>query len=79
MSLGQARGTLLLGVAHIGIPCVEYAPRKIKMSVVGNGAASKEQVNYIICKLLKLPEGNIPTDSSDALAIALCYIHQKKF
>ena len=79
MALGQARGTLLLVGAHMGIPCIEYAPRKVKMSVVGNGAASKEQVNYMICKLLKLPEGNIPTDASDALAIALCYIHQNKF
>ena len=79
MSLGQARGTLLLVGAHMGIPCIEYAPRKVKMSVVGNGAASKEQVNYMICKLLKLPEGNIPTDASDALAIALCYIHQNRF
>ena len=79
MSLGQARGTLLLVGAHMGMPCIEYAPRKVKMSVVGNGAASKEQVNYMVCKLLKLPEGNIPNDASDALAIALCYIHQKKF
>ncbi len=79
MSLGQAKGTLLLVGAHMKIPCIEFAPRKVKLSVVGNGAASKEQVSFMICKLLKLPDENIPTDASDALAIALCYIHQNKF
>ena len=79
MSLGQAKGTLLLVGAHIEIPCIEFAPRKVKLSVVGNGAASKEQVNFMICKLLNLKDGTIPNDASDALAIALCYIHQMKF
>ncbi len=78
MSLGQARGTLLLAGAHLGIPCIEYAPRKVKMSVVGNGAASKEQVKYMICRILTLPSEDIPIDASDALAIALCHIHQHK-
>jgi len=77
MSLGQAKGTLLLVGTHVGIPCVEYAPRKVKLSVVGNGAATKEQVNFMICKLLNLKDKNIPTDATDALAIALCYVHQQ--
>ena len=79
MSLGQARGTLLLVGAHINIPCFEFAPRKIKLSVVGNGAASKQQVNFMICKLLNIKNGTITNDASDALAIALCYIQQMKF
>ena len=54
MTLGQARGALILAAAQADIPIHEFAPRKVKMSVCGNGAASKEQVSYMVTQMLKL-------------------------
>ena len=77
--LGQARGVLLLAAASKGIPSVEYAPRKVKQSVVGNGAADKKQVQYMVQQILKMDETLKPLDISDALAIGLCHINQNKY
>lgn len=76
MALGQARGVLLAAGAAFGIPCLEYAPRKVKQSVVGNGAATKEQVQFMVQRILNLPSPPKPLDASDALAIGLCHINQ---
>ena len=70
--LGQAKGSILLAAANSGIPCKEYAPRKIKMAVTGNGSATKEQVKYMIQRILKLESLPKQYDVSDALAIAYC-------
>jgi crossover junction endodeoxyribonuclease RuvC len=77
--LGQARGVLLLAAASKGIPSMDYAPRKIKQSVVGNGAADKTQVQYMVQQILKMDEPPKPLDVSDALAIGLCHINQNKY
>lgn len=77
--LGQARGVLLLAAASKGIPCVEYAPRKVKQSVVGNGAADKRQVQYMVKTILKMEKDPMPLDASDALAVALCHLNQNKY
>ncbi len=77
--LGQARGVLLLAAAARGIPCVEYAPRKVKQSVVGNGAADKTQVQYMVQNILKMKKEPLTLDISDALAVALCHINQNKY
>jgi|TARA_B100000035_G_C20732296_1_gene436016 crossover junction endodeoxyribonuclease RuvC len=74
--LGQARGVILLAGAHQDIQCFEYSPRKIKMSVVGNGNASKEQVQYMVKSLLSLPDTPLKLDITDALATALCHLNQ---
>ena len=79
MTLGQARGSLILAAAQADIPIHEFAPRKVKMSVCGNGAASKEQVSYMVTQILKLKEPPKPLDVSDAMAVGLCYINQAKF
>ena len=79
MTLGQARGSLILAAAQAGIPVHEFAPRKVKMSVCGNGAASKEQVSYMVTQILKLKEPPKPLDVADAMAVGLCYINQAKF
>ena len=79
MTLGQARGALILAAAQADIPVHEFAPRKVKMSVCGNGAASKEQVSYMVTQILKLKETPKPLDVSDAMAVGLCYINQAKF
>jgi|TARA_B110000438_G_C15618420_1_gene565431 crossover junction endodeoxyribonuclease RuvC len=76
MLLGQARGSIILAGYCAKISCIEFSPKKIKKSVVGNGNASKEQVQYMVKNILQLDQLPSPLDSSDALAIALCYLNQ---
>ena len=73
MKIGYARGAAILAAAHCKIPMNEYSPREIKKSVVGRGAASKEQVSFMIKTLLSVKEKQMKYDESDALAVALCH------
>lgn len=73
LRLGHARGVILLAVSEKGIPIAEYAPREIKQSIVGNGAASKNQVQWMIRQMLNLGTATVSEDESDALAVALCH------
>jgi crossover junction endodeoxyribonuclease RuvC len=75
LKLGQVRGVALLAAACQGLPVAEYAPLKIKSSVVGYGLAKKEQVQFMVARLLNLDEIPQPADAADALAIAICHIH----
>ena len=77
LKLGYVRGVSMLAAAHNKIPVNEYSPREVKKAVVGNGAAAKEQVNYMVKNILKLEE-KMNYDESDALAIALCHIFKMK-
>ena len=73
MKIGYARGVSMLAAVHNKIPTTEYSPREIKKSVVGNGAASKNQVQFMILQLLKLKNKKMAFDESDALAVAVCH------
>ena len=73
MKIGYARGVSLLAAIHNKVPTSEYSPREIKKSVVGNGAASKQQVSFMIKSLLDIKNVKMRFDESDALAIALCH------
>jgi crossover junction endodeoxyribonuclease RuvC len=75
LKLGQVRGVALLAAACQRLPIAEYAPLRIKSSVVGYGLASKEQVQFMVARLLELSELPEPADAADALAIAICHIH----
>jgi crossover junction endodeoxyribonuclease RuvC len=75
LKLGQVRGVALLAAARQGLPVAEYAPLRIKSSVVGYGLAQKEQVQFMVARLLGLAEPPQPADAADALAIAICHIH----
>lgn len=75
LKLGQVRGVALLAAAQRGLPVAEYAPLSIKSSVVGYGLAKKEQVQFMVARLLNLPEIPEPADAADALAIAICHLH----
>ena len=75
LKLGQVRGVALLAAACQKLPIAEYAPLKIKSSVVGYGLAKKEQVQFMVARLLNLKEIPEPADAADALAIAICHIH----
>jgi len=78
LTLGQARGVALLCAAHHQLPTVEYAPRKVKLATTGNGRAAKEQVRYMVQRILSIDHLPQPIDASDALAVALCH-HQQTF
>jgi len=76
LKLGQARGAALCAVPK-GLPVFEYAPRAIKLALVGSGAADKIQVAHMIRALLGL-EGRISPDAADALAVAVCHAHSRR-
>lgn len=75
LKLGHVRGVALLAAARQSLPVAEYAPLKIKSSVVGYGLAKKEQVQFMVARLLGLDTVPQPADAADALAIAICHIH----
>jgi len=72
LKLGQARGVAIVAATLNGLPLAEYAPRQVKKTVVGNGAADKTQVQHMMQVLLKL-SGLPQADAADALAVALCH------
>ncbi len=78
-TLGHARGVIMLALAQHNIIIEEYSPREVKKSVVGNGNASKEQVAYMVQKILNLSAKPKTEDAADALAIALCQFNKNKF
>ncbi len=76
LKLGRAQGAAMLAAATRDIPITEYAPRKAKEAVTGNGAASKMQVNTILQRILNINIEEKYLDATDALAIALCHHYQ---
>ncbi len=78
LKLGRAQGVAMAAAISRDVPICEYAPLKIKMSITGSGRASKEQVAYMLQKILKIPSENMlhQLDASDGLAAALCHYYQ---
>ena len=76
LKLGRAQGAALTAAVMKGLTVAEYAPRKAKIAICGNGAASKEQVSLMIQKTLKVELDTKHLDATDALAIALCHHYQ---
>ncbi|MBU2980981.1 crossover junction endodeoxyribonuclease RuvC [Lentibacter algarum] len=78
LKLGQARGIALLVPAQFGLRVGEYAPNKVKKTVVGVGHASKEQIKHMV--KMQLPGADVTSaDAADALAIAICHAHHHKY
>ena len=75
ISVGQARGVALLTAANRGIQITEFTPMEIKQAVVGYGGANKEQVTFMVQKLLNIRTKPKPDDVADALAVAICGLH----
>lgn len=73
LRLGEARGVVLAAAGSLGIAVAEYAPATIKLAVTGDGRASKEQVQWMVQRLLKLPRPPAE-DAADALGAALCHL-----
>lgn len=78
ISVGQARGVVLLALAERGLAASEYTPLEIKQAVTGYGAAEKRQVQSMVRVLLKLVDLPKPDDAADALAVAICHAHSYK-
>jgi len=74
--IGEARACAMLAASKQGIEVIEYAPTSVKRSVTGNGRATKEQVQFMVMRLLNLKTAP-SLDASDALAIALCHLHHR--
>jgi crossover junction endodeoxyribonuclease RuvC len=76
LKLGRAQGAAISAALTRSLPIFEYAPRKIKMSITGQGAASKEQVAAMLMRILKFNMADIRLDATDGLAAALCHFYQ---
>ncbi len=79
ITVGQARGVLMLTLVNAGIPIGEYSPPKIKDAVTGYGKADKQQVQLMVRNLLDLTETPRPDDAADGLAVAITHYHYQRF
>lgn len=77
IAVGQARGVIVLTAAMNNLPVVEYTPIQIKQAITGTGRADKNQVTFMVQKLLNIKEKPKPDDVADALAIAICGLHSE--
>ncbi|MDW8058987.1 MAG: crossover junction endodeoxyribonuclease RuvC [Thermomicrobium sp.] len=78
LAVGQARGVVLLLCGQRGLPVVEYTPAQVKQAIGGYGKAAKRQMQEMVKLLLRLPDIPQPDDAADALAIALCHLHNQR-
>ena len=80
LKLGRAQGVAIAAAISRDVPIFEYAPLKIKMSITGNGRAAKEQVAFMLQKILKIPNENMlpQLDATDGVAAALCHFYQSQ-
>ena len=78
LKLGRAQGVAMAAALAREVPIAEYEPRKIKQAITGNGAASKEQVQEMLRRILSIPKENLlpELDATDALAAALCHFYE---
>ena len=77
-AVGQARGVLLLACNHAGASWAEYTPLQVKLAVVGNGNATKEQVQYMVTTLLGMAKPPETLHACDALAMAICHLQSRR-
>ena len=78
LKLGRARGVAMAAALSRDVPITEFEPRKIKMAITGNGAASKEQVKEMLRRILDIPDASLlpQLDATDALGAALCHFYE---
>ncbi len=78
LSVGQARGVVLLAAAQATLPVYEYKPTEVKQALVGYGGASKVQIQEMLRMMLGLAEIPRPDDAADAIAVAICHLHSQR-
>jgi crossover junction endodeoxyribonuclease RuvC len=76
MAVGQASGVALAVAARVGVEVATYTPTEVKGSIVGVGSASKQQVQAMVARVLRLPAPARPADASDACALAICHLNR---
>ncbi len=74
LSVGQARGAVMVAAANAGVDCAEYPPARVKQVVCGYGRAEKQQVQKMVKAILSLSAAPKPSHASDALAVAICHV-----
>lgn len=79
LKLGQARGAAIAACASFSLPVYDYEPTVVKKSLVGVGRAEKQQVAFMVCQLLNIENKKRTPDVTDALAIAICHMNQKRY
>jgi len=79
LTVGHGRGVAILAAANKELPVFEYTPLQVKQAVVGYGRAEKSQVQLMVKAILNLPVVPKPDDVADALAIAICHAHSRRF
>ncbi len=77
LKLGRSQGVVIATALSTGLSITEYAPKKIKQSITGNGNASKEQVWKMLQQILHINEKPLHFDATDALSVALCHVYQQ--
>ncbi len=78
LTVGQARGVVLLAAAQAGLPIFEYKPAEVKQALVGYGSADKTQIQEMVRLMLGLAEIPRPDDAADAVAVAICHLHSQR-
>ncbi len=78
LTVGQARGVVLLAGAEAGLPICEYKPAEVKQDLVGYGGAGKQQIHEMVRLMLGLSEIPRPDDAADAVAVAVCHLHSAR-
>jgi crossover junction endodeoxyribonuclease RuvC len=73
LSVGQARGAVMVAAASAGVECTEYSPARVKQAVCGYGRAEKQQVQKMVKAILSLETAPTPSHAADALAVAICH------
>ncbi len=74
LKLGRAQAAAILAIKQSGLEAIEYFPKVVKKSITGNGNANKEQVAFMLKKMIRLPEEKLSNDATDALAVAWCHM-----
>ncbi len=76
LKLGRAQAAVIMSVLHHDVPLFEYYPKAVKKAITGTGNASKNQVAYMLHKLVQMPDDALPADATDALAVAWCHFQK---
>jgi crossover junction endodeoxyribonuclease RuvC len=79
ITVGQARGVLLLAAAELDLPVAEYTPAEVKQAITGYGNADKRQMQEMVQRLLDLTQPPHPDDAADGVAVALCHLQHSRY
>ncbi|NSW51835.1 MAG: crossover junction endodeoxyribonuclease RuvC [Anaerolineae bacterium] len=79
ISVGHARGVMMLALAQSSIKVVEFSPPEIKQAITGYGGADKHQMQVMVQSILELDDLPRPDDAADALAVAICQLHRARY